>query len=88
MTDPNIVSSGLSRRVVIEGHTLQVDIYRLETDHSWSLEIVDEDGTSTVWEDLFPSDQAALDEALKAIEKEGLSGFRDPGNVVPFPGKK
>jgi len=88
MTDPNIVSSGLSRRVAIEGHTLQVDIYRLETDHSWSLEIVDEDGTSTVWEDLFPSDQAALDEALKAIEKEGLSGFRDPGNVVPFPGKK
>ena len=88
MTDPNIVSSGLSRRVVVDGHTLQVDIYRLETDHSWSLEIVDEDGTSTVWEDLFPSDQAALDEALKAIEKEGLSGFRDPGNVVPFPGKK
>ncbi len=88
MTDPNIVSSGLSRRVVVDGHTLQVDIYRLEIDHSWSLEIVDEDGTSTVWEDLFPSDQAALDEALKAIEKEGLSGFRDLGNVVPFPGKQ
>ena len=88
MTDPNIVSSSLSRRIIVEGHNLQIDIYRLETESEWSLEIVDEEGTSTVWDDLFPSDQAALDEALKTIEEEGLSGFRDFGNVVPFPGKQ
>jgi hypothetical protein len=86
MSDPNIVYSGLSRRVTVEGHDLKIDIYRSETDTHWVLEVIDEGGTSTVWDDLFPTDQAAIDEALKAIEEEGLSGFIDIGNVVPFPG--
>ena len=51
------------------------------------MEVVDEDGTSTVWDDLFDTDQAALDEVLKTIKEEGLSAFRDSGNVVSFPKK-
>ena len=84
MTDPNLILSGLSRQVTLEGHAFRIEIYRLEhTD--WSLEIVDEDGTSTVWEDLFETDQAALDEALKTIDDEGLAAFRDGGTIIPFP---
>ena len=49
-------------------------IYRLETT-DWSLEVVDETGASTVWDDLFPTDQAALDEALKTIREEGIRTF-------------
>ena len=47
-------------------------LYRLETT-DWSLEVVDETGTSIVWDDLFPTDQAALDEALKTIREEGIT---------------
>jgi hypothetical protein len=48
--------------------------YRLETT-DWSLEVVDETGTSTVWDDSFSTDQAALDEALKTIREEGIKTF-------------
>jgi TRAP-type C4-dicarboxylate transport system substrate-binding protein len=37
--------------------------------------VVDEEGTSTVWDDLFPTDREALDEALKAIREEGFIAF-------------
>ena len=87
MPDPNLVDSGLSQRTIIEGHKFKIEIYRLEQEPQWSLEVVDEDGTSTVWDDLFDTDQAALDEVLKTIKEEGLSAFRDSGNVVSFPKK-
>ncbi len=85
MAEPNLIISGLSQTVTVEGCILKVDIYRLEGGSGWSLEVVDEDQTSTVWDDLFDTDQAALDEALKAIKEKGLSAFRDDGNVVQFP---
>jgi hypothetical protein len=85
MQDPNIVSSGRSQRTIIEGHEFRIEIYRLETDTTWTLEVVDEDGTSTVWDDQFDTDQAALDEVMSTINEEGLSAFRDSGNVIKFP---
>lgn len=85
MSDPNLITSGLSRRVTVEGHELRIEIYKLEDDKSWTLEVVDEEGTSFVWDDLFASDQDAIDEALNLIETEGLSAFRDNDNVIPFP---
>jgi hypothetical protein len=85
MTDPNIIYSGLSQTITVEGHKLRVDIYKLESDPHWQLEVIDEEGTSTVWDDPFDTDQLALDEALRTRDEEGLSGFRDSGNIVPFP---
>ena len=85
MPDPNLIDSGLSQRITVEGHKLQIEIYRLEHEPKWSLEVVDEDGTSNVWDDLFDSDQEALDEALKVIDEEGLTAFRDDDNIVRFP---
>ena len=87
MSDPNLIHSGLSQRTTVEGREFKIEIYRLEQEPKWSLEVVDEDGTSTVWDDLFETDQAALDEVLKTIEDKGLSAFRDNANVVPFPTK-
>ncbi len=86
MRDPDLVTSGLSRQVLIEGHNLQIKIYRIATEPRWSLEVVDENGTSTVWDDLFDSDQAALAEVMKTIDEEGLGPFIVPDNVVRFPG--
>ena len=85
MNDPNILISGLSRKFSQDGVDFRIEIYRLEHDPNWTLEVVDEDGTSTVWDDLFQTDQEALDEALKTIQEEGPSAFRDAGNVISFP---
>jgi hypothetical protein len=71
MSDPKLIQSALSRTIRKDGTEVRIDIYRLETT-DWSLEVVDETGTSTVWDDLFPTDQAALDEALKTIREEGI----------------
>ena len=60
MSDPKIIHSALSRTIREDGIEIRVAIYRLETT-DWSLELVDATGTSTVWDDLFPTDQAALD---------------------------
>jgi len=57
-----------------DGTEVRIDLYRLETT-DWSLEVIDETGASTVWDDLFPTDQAALDEALKTISEEGIRTF-------------
>ena len=87
MADPKLIQSGLSQRVTVEGHEFSIEIYSLEHEDAWALEVVDEKGTSTVWDELFDTDQAALDEVLKTIEEEGLSAFRDSANVIPFPKK-
>jgi hypothetical protein len=44
-------------------------------DSQWLLEVVDERGTSTVWDDLFETDKQALEEAFTAIESEGIGSF-------------
>lgn len=85
MADPNLVTSGLSQEVSVGGETLRIDIYRLEDDPGWTLEVVDRHGTSTVWDEQFDSDQSALKEALHAIQEEGPRAFHDQGNVIPFP---
>ena len=59
MADYKIIDSPLSRIVEEDGISVDVRICRLE-DTEWSLEIVASDGNSTVWNDVFPSDEDAL----------------------------
>ena len=59
MEDPEIMISPLSRFVEEDGISVEVCIYRLEhTD--WSLEIVAEDGTPTVWAEPLKMTKALL----------------------------
>jgi hypothetical protein len=74
MTDPKLINSSLSRSFEENGARVEIAIYRLE-DTDWSLEIVASDGCSTVWDDLFATDEAALAEALSAIKDEGIPSF-------------
>lgn len=74
MSEPKLIHSALSRTIREDFTEVHIDIYRLETT-DWSLEVVDETGASTVWDVLFPTDQAALDEALKTIREEGIRTF-------------
>jgi hypothetical protein len=86
VADPTSVLTGLSQITQIEGYEFKIEIYRLEDELTWALEMVDsEDGTSTVWDTQFETNQAALDEALNTISKSGLTAFKDNINVIPFP---
>lgn len=85
MDDPNLIISGKSEVVHANGVSFRINIVRIEGNPDWSLEIVDKDNTSVVWEEPFRSDQTAKEEALRAIENEGVALFRDHSNVVPFP---
>ena len=53
---------------------MQIDIYA-DGEGGWLLEVIDEHGNSTVWDDPFQSDQDALDEALRTIEEEGIESL-------------
>ena len=82
--DPDIVTSGLSRRVIQDGITVQLHIYRLATETEWALEVVNAAGTSTVWQDLFLTAEAANEEFLRTVDVESMSTFLDSAKVVPF----
>lgn len=71
--DPNLVTSGKSQRVVIDGYSFLINIYRLETDTTWSLEVVDHQNDSQVWDNQFETDSEARDAALAALNSEGQS---------------
>jgi hypothetical protein len=74
MADPTIMTSPLSGSFSEGGIAVNVQIYRLE-DTKWSLEVVDSDGTSIVWDDLFDTDEAARAEFLRCVAEEGLVGI-------------
>jgi len=83
--EPNIVTSGLSRRFTRDGVTVEVCIYRLEDEKEWALEVVNSNGTSLVWDDQFPTDDAANSEFLRAVADDGMDQFLDTAKVIRFP---
>ena len=77
--DRKIITSRLSGPVTQNGISVDVLIYRLEDSDEWALEVVDAEGTSTVWDDLFSSAEEAHAEFMRTLEDEGISCFlRDP----------
>ncbi|MCA0961987.1 hypothetical protein [Salipiger bermudensis] len=83
--EPNVVMSGKCQTVTLSGYPFSVEIYRLETESLWTLEVVDCDGTSHVWDDQFRSDKDARTAALEAIRSEGPIAFMRGSNVIQFP---
>jgi hypothetical protein len=63
-----VVTSPLSRDVVQDGKPLKINIYRgTYTDDDWMLEVVDAEGHSYVSDEMYMTDQAALDAAISTI---------------------
>jgi hypothetical protein len=68
--------SPLCEEVTRDGLTVRVQIYRHKTgNEGWSLEVVDHEGASTVWDDLFETDHEALAEFSRTLEAEGIQPF-------------
>ena len=58
-----------------DGITVKVLIYRLQSEGGWSLEVVDHQGASTVWSDLFATDQDADDNLTKQFRRKRSALF-------------
>ena len=69
-----IVMSPLSQKISSGGKTIQVDIFQ-DGDGGWLLEVVDEFGNSTVWDDSFNTDAEALNEVKKIILSERIDAL-------------
>ena len=80
--DPNLITSGLSCFFTKDGVMVEVNIFRLEHETLWTLEVVNAQGTSTVWDDQFLSDEQAYAEFERTVEGEGMKAFFD--NIIPF----
>lgn len=72
--EPELIMSPLCREVTRDGCTVRVDIYRTEGT-GWTLEVVDAENGSTVWDDTFADDQLALDEFHRTLDREGIRSF-------------
>lgn len=73
--DPKIIVSPLSCQFTEDGITVDVQIYKLEDGDGWSLELVDEENNSTVWEELFSTDEDAWHEFEAGVKEIGLAAL-------------
>ena len=69
-----VILSDLSEKFTQDGKSVRIDIYQ-DGDDSWILEVVDQFNNSTIWDDSFPTDVAALNEAHEAIATEGIDAL-------------
>lgn len=76
--EPKLEISPLSQEVSSANRTVSVEIYRLEGELEWALEVVDEFNNSTVWDNTFATESAALTEAKKTILAEGVGTLIGP----------
>ena len=79
--------SPLATRITRGGTSVDVHIYRADDDgrDGWILEIIDASGTSTVWDEPFTTDGAALAEAWSTIGTHGIAPVTGDG---PAPAPK
>jgi hypothetical protein len=74
--DVELEHSPLSGELSRDGITIRVEIFRVRDDAAcWSLEVVDQEGASTVWDSDFPIDQDAYREFYRTLESEGMRTF-------------
>jgi hypothetical protein len=64
--------------IIHDNIVVRVEIYReAGSDDGWLLEVVNQKGTSTVWDDLFAADIEAFAEFQETLEAEGIHAFQD-----------
>ena len=76
---PELIESPLNWSIERNSRRLKVNIVRIATERGWSLEVVNDQNTSIVWNDPFPTDRDA-DAAFRcALADEGFEAFLDQG---------
>ena len=84
MSEPKITVSPLAQSFTDDRITVDVQIYNIEGNDGWTLEVVVDEETSVVWTELFPTDQEAWDEFSGAVREVGLRRLveADDGDVA------
>lgn len=75
--EPLLVESSLSQQVTRHGVSVNVEIYG-DGEGRWILEVVDQQGTSHIWDERFATDEQALAEAIRALEQEPMEFVGGP----------
>ena len=86
--EPTLIYSPLNGYFTKDGVTVEVSIISTDLDPAWSLEVINDLGASTVWDQQFETDDQAYAAFMRAVEEEGMRTFLDQpeaSNVVPFP---
>ena len=59
-----------------DGVTVQLRIYRFASPgEQWQINVVDHEGDTTSWEELFETDREAFEAFLQVMEEEGIRTF-------------
>lgn len=74
----------MSGVVTKQSVTVRVNIIQLENEPGWSIEVQNEHGTSTVWDDLFATDNAAYAAFRQTVDEEGMRAFLDQAIIIPL----
>lgn len=82
--EPELIESRLSRTFTWHGYVMQIHIYQLAGDPDWTLEVVNEEGTSIVWDDRFTTDRSAFEAFQKTLDTEGIEAFLDDPDALPL----
>ena len=82
--EPKLITSSLSREVSRDGVTVRVVIYRIKDRLGWPLEVVNDKGTSMVWNEYFETDDGADAAFLETVTAEGMIVVLDSATVIPF----
>ncbi len=69
-----LIMSPLCQKVTRNDYTVEVHIYG-DGENGWILEVVDEAGGSTVWNESFATDELALAEFRRTLDREGIQSF-------------
>lgn len=74
--DPELEFSPLGGFVTENGVSVQVHIYRIVGSRDgWALEVVDHEGGSTTWEELFPTEEEAYRQFVETKQTDGIGSF-------------
>ena len=69
--------SPLSQTLTRDGKSVDIQIAKNDQ-NGWTLKTIDQYNNSITWEDNFPTDQAALDEAIACADEEGMDCLIGP----------
>ncbi|MEY3873185.1 MAG: hypothetical protein RLZZ296_2180 [Pseudomonadota bacterium] len=72
MPATHLIFSALRRKVLVQGHRLDVCIYRRGTT-AWALMVISSTGHSKVWDAVFATEQAALDEYQRMVDGQHVA---------------
>ena len=87
--EPTLIYSPLNGHFSKDGVRVEVIIISSDLDPTWSLEVVNDIGTSTVWDNQFETDDQVYAAFWRVVEEEGMGAFDgssppEVSNVIPF----